>query len=463
MRLFHKILLTGLDQSASERDNLKTRALNSIALFTTIFNFGYIVFNAWIEQYLGVLVNVQFAITALLIFYFNFHKKSAVTTFITSIGYPLGFIAAALLIGDGFGCEYFFLITASATPLLYERKQMKYLVFFANLLIFIGIKIVYIWHPEGFSANSYPPYFEYINDLVIILLLFLVINNAFSNNVRFQLLLLKQNKTIRTLNSTLEHKVEERTAEIQAKATALAKSNEEIKRIAYIASHDLKEPLRNIASFSQLIQRNLKNGRFENIDEYTNYINWAIKRMDRLTNDIAIYTEIERRELEVENFDFKMVLENVLSDLEPLIQKRCAKIQIPNQLPTLVANTNQIQLILYNLFENALLHSKVESLEIQLLVQNFPDFWQLEIRDNGRGIEKDYHEEIFTMFKRLQNEVGQENSGIGLALCKKIVENHRGKIWLSSEKNQGAIFKFSLWKHFQEATPLGNKSIIQLS
>ena len=451
MKYFQKIKNIGVDNTGKQRNNLKIISLNIIAFLTLSFNAAYILFNCFYEQWLAVLINFQFATTAALIFYFNAKKQMHNAFLVTSIGFPLTFLATAIAIGDGYSTEYFFLITAAATPLLYDHQHTKYRIFFSNLFVFALVKAFHFFHPAGFGETPFPFYFEYINDFVILVLLFLVIENAFTNNLSYQTLLVRQNRIIKELNTTLEQKVEDRTAEIQSKAEALARSNEEIKRLAYLTSHDLREPLRNIASFSQLIQKNIKSGDFKNIDEYTEYINWAIRRMDRLTNDIKVYTEIERGKLEVQSTNLNILLENILTELSPQIGVSNAQVQafqIPIQLH---CNANQIRLLFYNLIENALIHSQKMELQIHINAQEERDYWQFEIQDNGIGIEAEYHSDIFTMFRRLNNDLNKESSGIGLALCRKIVLNHNGKIWLESTINQGTSFQFKTLETLQNS------------
>ena len=174
---------------------------------------------------------------------------------------------------------------------------------------------------------------------------------------------MQQNELIQSLNETLEQKVAERTAELQQKATALSQSNEEIKRLAYITSHDLREPLRNIASFTQLLERSARKGDFERVDEYSHYIQWAVRRMDRLTNDITAYTtEIERVDFETMQVDVGQIVKNVLIELHPLINKQQASIYCFEESIILEANTKQLRLLFYNLLENALLHTQAFTL-----------------------------------------------------------------------------------------------------
>lgn len=441
--MLRRFIYLGLEDGENGQDVFKTRAINTIGLITLLFNSVYATFNVFHEQWLAVIMNILFWTTALLTLYFNArfeHNRAYLTT---AIGYPLGLFAVSIIIGDGTNCEYFFLISASATPILYNSKRIKLLIFFLNFLLLVGVEICYLYIPEGLTTIPFPPYFAYVNDVIISIVLFAIVTSTFEYTSAYQTLLLQQNKTIQRLNASLEQKVKERTAEIQAKAEALALSNEEIRRLTYITSHDLREPLRNIAGFSKLIQRSIKKKAYGNLEEYTNYINWSVQRMDRLTNDIEVYAQINNTKFESTKIDLNRLVADVLKELEQLIQLHQPQIT-QDRLPTLKGNEPQIFLLFYHLLENALQYAQVQPLKIEIKAERKTNYWYFEIRDNGVGIEPSYHKHIFKMFKRLHNDLTKESSGIGLALCRKIVHNHQGQIGLTSAKNKGTTFKFTL-------------------
>ena len=184
---------------------------------------------------------------------------------------------------------------------------------------------------------------------MIYCLLYFIVASTLGNNLRYQKRLKQRNLEVGQLNQELEKKVAERTKEIEIKA-------EELKRFTYIASHDLREPLRNIGSFVQLMQRDVAQRNYENIQEYGEYVNWAVRRMDRITNDITIYTEIENKLINISQIDISFLLHETQNSLANLI-KECRADVIVHKMPNIKADVQQIGVLFYNLIKNSIQYS----------------------------------------------------------------------------------------------------------
>lgn len=234
--------------------------------------------------------------------------------------------------------------------------------------------------------------------------------------------------------------------DLQRKTIELERSNIELEHFAYITSHDLKEPLRVISSYSKLLEKKLAkyNVHDESISTYVEYITSSIDRMQEMINDILAYSRVGRKTI-YEEVKLNNVLHNVLSDLSDTIKEKNADIIFEN-LPDMIICETEVRQLFQNLIANALKFInpdrspiiKVSSTKIN------SDEWQFSISDNGIGIEKDFFERIFIIFQRLHTREEFEGTGIGLALCKKIVENHNGKIWVESVFGSGTTFYFTL-------------------
>ena len=244
-------------------------------------------------------------------------------------------------------------------------------------------------------------------------------------------------KTIRDANTTLEKKVQQRTAELERK-------NKELEQFAYVASHDLQEPLQTTSGFVQLLRKQYHGRLDETADQYMDYIVQASGRMKTLIKDLLDYSRIGR-ENEYRLVDCNMLLQEVLADLHNVIEENGVVIKI-GQLPVLYnAFATELKSLFQNLLSNSIKFRKPDiTPELTIDAVQINGFWQFSVSDNGIGIEEKYLERIFVIFQRLHNRSMFEGSGIGLAHCKKIAELHGGKIWADSKPGKGSTFYFTI-------------------
>jgi PAS domain S-box-containing protein len=243
-------------------------------------------------------------------------------------------------------------------------------------------------------------------------------------------------KEIREANVTLEKKVQQRTAELEIK-------NKELEQFAYVASHDLQEPLRTTSSFVELLRKQYHGRLDENADRYIDYVIQASDRMKTLIKDLLDYSRIGR-EKQFEPVDCNLAFAEVIADLAEVIKENDAVITA-GPLPVVNAFPTELKLLFQNLISNSIKFKKpgvAPHIEVSTIKEN--GHWHFQIRDNGIGIDKQYQQRIFIIFQRLHNRSVYEGSGIGLAHCKKIVELHGGKIWVESEIGRGSTFHFTL-------------------
>ncbi|MGB0839077.1 MAG: ATP-binding protein [Chitinophagales bacterium] len=240
--------------------------------------------------------------------------------------------------------------------------------------------------------------------------------------------------------------LEQQLSAIQAKNEDLNRyiaSNLELERFAYIASHDLKAPLRTVISFSQLLERRYKNQLDQNAKDYINFIIQGTKNMDALISDLLNYSKVSNTEQPQTLTDLNRVVKKVLTNLHPLIQSSEASITL-SELPSISAVPLHMKQLFQNLVVNALKFKKSDTLPVvKIHSQQLNTHWKITVEDNGIGMEKDYHEQIFVLFKRLHPKTKYKGTGIGLSICKKIVEQHGGKIWVNSEFGKGSSFHFT--------------------
>lgn len=248
----------------------------------------------------------------------------------------------------------------------------------------------------------------------------------------------------------LENMVLARTRELVTSNSALEKSNHELEQFAYIASHDLQEPLRKIQTFADMVKEHLDDKQMA--EKYFNKIYTSAKRMSTLINDVLNYSRLSKTGEQFEKTDLNKILKDVLSDFELLIEQKQAVIT-HSDLPTIKSIPLQIHQLFGNLISNSLKFSEVNpqiTITAQTLstkeVQKYPQliedraYVQLTFQDNGIGFEQQHADQIFIIFQRLNNLRTYSGTGIGLALCKKIVDHHNGIITAKSEPGQGATF-----------------------
>lgn len=244
-----------------------------------------------------------------------------------------------------------------------------------------------------------------------------------------------------------KRKAERDYAETQLahKAEELARSNAELEQFAYVASHDLQEPLRMVSSFTQLLARRYKGRLDQDADEFIGFAVDGAARMHKLINDLLDYSRVGNRGKPFEPTDCEALLHRTLSNLHVAIEENEARIT-HDPLPTVVVDESQIIQLFQNLIGNALKFHGSTPPHIHLAARQNGHEYIFSVADNGIGIDPQYHERVFVIFQRLHGREKYPGTGIGLAICKKIVERHGGRIWLESEPGQGSIFFFSIPK-----------------
>ena len=238
-----------------------------------------------------------------------------------------------------------------------------------------------------------------------------------------------------------ERKRAEETLALQTKE--LERSNSELRQFAYVASHDLQEPLRMVKSYTQLLAKRWEDRLDAEAGEFSGFVVEGVSRMQQLINDLLAYSQAGSGDRPLDLVNCETILDRTLENLEPVITESRAVVT-RDPLPTLRADPVALSQLFQNLLANAIKFHGEQPPRIHVSVKKNETEWLFLVRDNGIGIEPQYFDRIFVIFQRLHNRSEYPGSGIGLAICKKIVMRHGGRIWVESKPGEGSIFHFTI-------------------
>lgn len=232
--------------------------------------------------------------------------------------------------------------------------------------------------------------------------------------------------------------------DLKRERTQLTKSNADLEQFAYVASHDLKEPLRMVANYTRLLENEYADQLDDEARKYIGYASGGAQRMSALIEDLLSFSRVGRMDAPNEPVDLGFVLQEVTTDLSTLIDECGAEVVLPHDLPMVMGSKTRLAQLFQNLLGNALKFRHSDRIpRVAIECEERGDFWEFAITDNGIGIEPEYFDRIFQVFQRLHTADEYPGTGIGLAVCKKIVENHGGQIWVESGLD-GTTFRLQL-------------------
>ena len=230
---------------------------------------------------------------------------------------------------------------------------------------------------------------------------------------------------------------------LQSTLAELERSNAELQQFAYVASHDLQEPLRMISSYVQLLERRYRNRLDQDADDFITYAVDGSKRMQRLINGLLLYSRVGTHGRPFELIDCETVLDKTLANLRMLLTESGAQVT-HDPLPTLKGDSTQLLRLFQNLIDNACKFRDDDVPQIHVSARLERSQWLFSVSDNGIGIDPEYADRIFIIFQRLHSREEFPGTGLGLAICKKIVERHGGRIWVDFGNHKGATFCFTI-------------------
>jgi light-regulated signal transduction histidine kinase (bacteriophytochrome) len=242
---------------------------------------------------------------------------------------------------------------------------------------------------------------------------------------------------------TARVEIEAARQRVEKQAAELARSNRDLEQFAYVASHDLQEPLRKVASFCQILERRYAGQLDERADQYIAFAVDGAKRMQQLINDLLAFSRVGRSSENAADVNMHDCLDSAMDNLSVSIAASGMRVTA-DFLPHVSGERGLLIQLLQNLIGNAIKFRSAGNPELHISAHRTGDFWEFACADNGMGIEPQYAERIFIIFQRLHGKDEYAGTGIGLALCKRIVEHHGGRIWLDTSASNGTTFRWTL-------------------
>ncbi len=348
-----------------------------------------------------------------------------------------------MLYGPNLGGEFICMVSVLVVLILFDEIRDQVLLFAMIFGSYIFSQVYLLNHPALFEAEL-SPFSKELLFLASIACLILLTMVFIQENLYFELHTRELLQSLQEKNDVLRQKQEE----IEQQNQKLAQANEELEKFAYVASHDLRTPLRSINGFLTLIERRLrqKGVMDEEIGEFFQLATNGAKQMHYLIGDILEYSRLNREAISPGIVDLNDVLKQVIHHLSELIEEKHASVLL-DSLPPVLGVESQLLLLLQNLIENGIKYNESPQPMIRVGFERSDDFFTIFVADNGIGIPAEYQGKIFDMFTRLHSAAEYSGSGIGLAICKKIIHFCEGSITLESQAGEGTTFYIHLPDH----------------
>lgn len=415
---YQKLISIGITDELSFSEKLRVELNNlflGIALPCLVAHLIFLTFRPF--QISSYIITSVWIVILLVPLYLNYRRKYFAAKIYTIMVPVLAVAAVHLLHGWNIRMEPPYLMMILLCSFFFKR-QLTILMSAFVAMVFIGVAITLsVIDPP--LANKIIPTVPFIYLIFSVVASIILVRKVLVENEEFNQLVIDQNED-------------------------LAQKNKQLEKFTYIASHDLKTPIRNVTSFASLIERDLQKASHDNIPEHLAFIKSSALQMSALVEDILQISTIDYADAEVRGkHDLDEIIDQVEQAVLTDIDTPSAQV-INRGLPTYHCSRSEMYLVFQNLIQNGLKYNQSKTPTVELWAETKTDKLQIHVQDNGIGIESQYHDQVFEFFKRLHPSSKYEGTGLGLALCKRIIEGYDGRIWLRSKLGGGSTFVVEL-------------------
>jgi signal transduction histidine kinase len=419
-----KIFNIGIDNSTKTREVSKIKILNQIIFGSIVIILIIMVQDSILLDSFQILIDFLMFSACFLSFVLHYYKKFQWARYYFVFGLSIVATYGIICFGEQIRGEYIYFIFVIIAVVVFDSIKMIYGTCIYIFTLFLIQKIYLYNFPPLFVihttlADKLVPFLGYLNASVFVLYTF-------------------KRQHLEAEDALIELLHTNEQSNIQLKSV-----NGELERFAHSASHDLKSPLRTIVSFLNIIERKINKKEYNDLDEYIQFAKKGGEQMNSLVNDILQFSTVGAdQKIPTEEVDLNEVFSTVDHQLMSVIEEKNA-ILTSEKLPTLDVNKMLITILFQNLIENGLKYNKSEQPKVEIKYQIVDNRHQISFIDNGIGISKEYHEKIFDLFYRLHSVESYQGTGMGLAICKKIVTQMNGEMHIQSEIGVGSTFILS--------------------
>ncbi|MDB5281352.1 MAG: Solute:Sodium Symporter [Bacteroidota bacterium] len=429
--VYESLLSLGTNSILEKTQKKYIRICNFIAINTFAASLVYLILAILWEKWYWFNSILALTITCVCVLFLNGFNKTSMSRLTYMLGINALVLLNALFIGPEAKGESFFIIAIIIPFLIYDIKEIG---FIASGII---IPLVFI-----FAYAFVTPFFTAYNlgheQQILLYRIGIVIQVLLSLGAVYQFVY---------YSKKAENDLDTSNQQMSLQTNELKRSNSDLEQFAYIISHDLKAPVRNISSFMNLLVNKHGAGLNPEAREFVEYSRSGAKRMERLIDDVLAYCRIGTNLSKPTPVNLNDVVNTIRFELHDKLTAAHGTVAINKELPVISnVHSSLMYHVFQNLITNGLKFNKTDAPEITVSWTNSLNYYTFSVRDNGIGISKEYSATIFQMFKRLHNESEYDGTGIGLAICKKIVEYYHGEIWFESEAGKGTTFHFTIRK-----------------
>ena len=425
---------------------IKSRLL-SMQLVLVVVVVLFFLFQGLVHGDQDVVVSVTVLLLTAILLVLNNRGYYKIARFGWVVMYPLLIVFLTYVYGEELRSEFAYFGFTIGTLIFYDEKWVRIGVTILIIGLFVATNYFYSNFESPFAdfVYSFDKVIMFIVSVVCVAIVLIVFYNENVKQHEEQLLLSEQLKQQNEQLLQLVSEKKEANQALQQSKGQLEQSNANLIQFAYIASHDLKTPLRNISNFVDLLSRKLKHLEDPDLKDYLNYIKAGTKKMHHQVEAVLETSRYQHAELQLGKVDIHQLLEQVITLLEPFIQQKRAQVSW-HGMPQIIGDAQFLEKLFLNLIENGIKYNQSERPVIRITFEEDTIQYTFCVADNGIGIAPEYYDQVFKIFKRLPAPEHTTGTGIGLASCKQIVTLHDGEIWIEPIAQGGSQFKFTISK-----------------